>query len=195
MKNKIKAHFAAPFAILILFAACTFDYGESSSSERELPDLVMENVEYIRVRSSDPIARFIAERAERYDRQGIMKLQNFSFEQYGDRGEEVNAIGNAGSASVDIDSGDVLMTRGVRLEVESEDIVIVTNQLEWKDELRLLSSGSEDNVNILRENGTSFTGVGLRADTRRRSFEFSGTVSGLFVHVDAEDAHESTAEP
>jgi hypothetical protein len=91
----------------------------------------MENVEYVRIRSSDPVARFQAERAERYERQGMMKIQNFVFEQYGERGEEVNAYGKAGSASVNIESGDIFMDRGVRIEVESEDIILETNQLEW----------------------------------------------------------------
>jgi LPS export ABC transporter protein LptC len=173
--------------IFLLLVSCTFDYGESSSSERELPDLVMINVEYIRIRAMDPIARFRAERAERYEKQGVMKLQNFTFEQFGDRGNEVNAMGNAGNAAVDINSGDIVMTNGVRLEVESEDIIIETNQLEWKDEPHILLAGSEEEVNIYRENGTHFTGNGLSADARKHTFEFSGSVSGFYIQEDDEE--------
>jgi LPS export ABC transporter protein LptC len=167
--------------------SCTFDYGESSSSERELPDLVMINVDYIRVRSADPIAKFQAERAERYEKQGVMKLENFTFKQYGDRGNEVNAMGGAGNASVDINTGDILMTNGVRLEVESEDIIIETNNLEWKDEPHILSSGDDEEVHILRENGTHFSGIGLSADTRSHTFEFSGSVSGFYIQDEDEE--------
>jgi len=160
---------------------CTFDYGELESSERTMPDLVMENVDYVRVRSSDPVARLLAERVERYERQGFMKLENFSFEQFRERGEEVNAAGAAGFASYTIESGDILMQNGVRLEVESEDIVIETNHLEWKDSPRLLSSGENEEVNIYQQNGTVITGVGLIADVRRRAWEFSNAVSGTYV--------------
>jgi LPS export ABC transporter protein LptC len=153
----------------------------------------MVNVEYIRVRSADPIARFQAELAERYEKQGVMKLSNFTFEQYGDRGNEVNALGSAGNASVEISSGDVLMTDGVRLEVESEDIIIETSQLEWKDEPHVLSTGTEDEVNIFQKNGTHFIGTGLRADARKRSFEFSGNVSGTYIHDDDEDEEQEAA--
>jgi LPS export ABC transporter protein LptC len=170
--------------------SCTFDYGESTSSERELPDLVMVNVEYIRVRSMDPIARVQAERAERYEKQGVMKLENFTFKQYGDKGNEVNAMGGAGNASVDINSGDIFMTNGVRLEVESEDIIIETNKLEWKDESHILSAGTEDEVHILRKNGTHFSGIGLSADARRHTFEFAGSVSGFYIQDEDDEEQE-----
>jgi LPS export ABC transporter protein LptC len=188
MKKKINPVYGIICILTFLITlSCTFDYGEIEPSERELPDLVMVNVEYIRVRSADPIARVQAERAERYEKQGVMKLQNFVFEQYGDKGHEVNAMGSAGNASVDINSGDIMMTDGVRLEVESEDIIIETNQLEWKDEPHTLSTGEEDEVNIYRENGTHFIGTGLTADARRRSYEFLSDVSGSFIQEDDQD--------
>jgi len=181
------------FFTLSLFS-CTFDYGESEASDIELPDLVMENVEYVRVRAADPIARFQAERAERYEKQGKMKLQNLTFEQYGEHGEEVNTFGRAGNASVDIETGDIFMDMGVRIEVESEDIIIETFQLEWKDEERTISSGEEDEVNVYRENGTSFTGIGLRANARTRVWEFLGRAGGTFIHNDEETEEDEVEQ-
>jgi len=187
MKKRINPVYGAVCILIFLITlSCTFDYGETESSEREQPDLIMINVEYIRVRSADPIAKVQAERAERYEKQGIMKLENFIFKQYGEKGSEVNTMGNAGNASVDIISGDIKMTNGVRIEVESEDIIIETNQLEWKDETHIFSSGAEDEVNIYRENGTHFTGTGLTADARRRTFEFISDVSGSYIQEDDE---------
>jgi len=190
---------AVPVSTLILLVvfslwACTFDYGELEPSEREFPDLVMENVEYVRVRSADPIARFLAERAERYENKGLMRLENFSFEQFGgERGEDVNAAGKAGQAAVNINTGDIFMDEGVRLEGDSEDIIIETFQLEWRDENRFLLSGDENEVNILQENGTSFSGIGLFIDVRRRTWEFLGEVNGTFIHDD-DDQEDSEAE-
>jgi LPS export ABC transporter protein LptC len=190
MKKQNLLTFTFYLLTAVCYVSCTFDYGEREHFDDDLPDLVMENVEYVRVRSADPLARFQAERAERFDNLGVMRLQNFSFEQYGERGEEINAQGSAVFASVDIDSGDIFMDLGVRLEVESEDIIIKTNQLEWLDEPRILSTGRDDNVNILRENGTSFTGVNLRVDARQRTWEFAGNVSGIFIHEDEEENEE-----
>jgi LPS export ABC transporter protein LptC len=182
------------FLLLLLLVSCTFDYGESDSTDDGPPDLIMENVEYVRVRSADPQARFTAERAERYEKKNVMKLMNFSFEQYGERGDEINAYGKAGNASVDIETGDIFMDKGVKISVDSEDIIIETNQLEWKDEARILSTGEKDEVNIYQENGTGFTGVGLRADARRRTWEFLGSVSGTYIHDDEEEEAEFIEE-
>lgn len=176
---------------LFVLIGCTFDYGETESSSEEIPDLVMENVDYVRVRSADPIARFQAERAERYEELGEMRLQNFTFEQFGATVEEINAYGEAGYASVDINTSDIFMDKGVKIGVESEDIVIETNQLEWKDEAKTLSTGEENIVNISQSNDTSFIGTGLSADARRRTWEFKGSVSGVYIQDDDEEAEET----
>ena len=178
----------------LLSVACTFDYGERESTDDELPDLIMIDVEYIRVRSADPLAKFSAERAERFDALGVMRLQNFTFDQYGERGEEINTTGSAVFASVDIDTGDIYMDNGVRIEVESEDIIIETTQLEWKDEPKTLSTGAETIVNIYRENGTGFSGTELFVDARKRTWGFSGNVSGIFIHDEDEEETEDDFE-
>ena len=180
----------------LLFFACTFDYGENGESGRETPDLIMTNVVYVRVRSSDPVARVQAERAERFESRGVMVLQNASFEQFGDKGNEIDSFGWAGTATVHIQSGDVFMSNGVRLEVESEDIILETINLSWLDESKNLSSGSDDEVIIFRENGTNFTGIGLNASVRNHSWEFSGNVAGTFISDDEdEEDTEIVREP
>jgi LPS export ABC transporter protein LptC len=150
----------------------------------------MENVEYVRIRSGNPQARFMAQRAERYEERQIMELAKFTFEQFGQYGEEVNAYGQAGTATIEIDSGDIRLGEGVRIEVESEDIIIETKWLQWKDKDRLLSTGENEEVNIFQVSGTSFTGIGFKADARKRSWEFSGGVSGTYIHEDKEEDNE-----
>ena len=175
------------FSFLFLLSSCSFDYNNQEGADKDQPDLVMENVEYVRVRSSDPQARFQAERLERYEERGIIELRNFSFEQFGSRGEEVNAYGRAGSALVEINSGDIRMDNGVRIDVDTEDLAIETRWLEWKDKARTLASGEEDEVSIYQESGTDFTGTGFRADARRRTWEFAGSVSGTYIYDDEEE--------
>jgi len=174
--------------IVILLPACSFDYGSTGGGDKNLPDIIMDNVEYVRVRSLDPQARLQAERVERYEERRVMELRNFSFEQFGNHGGEVNAYGRAGSALFEIDSGDIRMEDGVRLEVDSEDIAIETVRLEWKDKDRTLSGGAGDEVHIYQGNGTSFTGIGFQSNARSRTWSFSDTVSGTYIHDDAEES-------
>ena len=187
MKGKKLHHKYIPLFFFFLFAACSFDYGNQDNGDSGLPDIVMENVEYVRVRSLDPQARFQAERVERYEERRIMELRNFSFEQFGNHGEEINAFGMAGEATIEIDSMDISMRDGVRIEVESEDIAIETSWLEWKDNARTLSGGEFEEVNIYQENGTTFIGIGFMANARQRTWEFTGAVVGTYIHEDDEE--------
>jgi len=122
-----------------------------------------------------------------------MKLRNFSFEQFDGHSGEVNAYGRAGRASYEIDSGDILMDDGVLIEVDSEDVVIETVRLEWKDKERALSGGPNDEVHVYRENGTSFTGIGFQSNARSRTWSFSDSVTGTYIHDD-DDAEEAPRE-
>jgi LPS export ABC transporter protein LptC len=182
------------FPLLAALGGCTFDYGASAVEDTNLPDIIMNDVEYVRVRDADPVVRFQAQRAERYEKRQLMELRDFSFEQFGSHGEEINASGRAGTASVELDSGNIRLGEGVSLSVDSEDITIETERLEWQDKARTLSGEEGGAVNILRENGTSFTGWGFTANTRRRIWEFSGGVAGSYIHDDDEEESPEGAE-
>ena len=183
------------FAIL-LFSACSFDYSAGAESEKKgKADIVMEKIEYVRVRRGDPLVRFQAEYAERWEDRQIMEFRDFSFEQLEDHGETINAEGSAGSAEVQIGSGDITLSGGVRINIESEDIIIRTAGLEWKDKEKLLSGGEQDNVDIQRSDGTSFSGRGFHADMRNRTWNFSGEVKGTYVEKEDGEAEGKREEP
>jgi len=171
----------------LLFAACSFDYGEASDDEKNKPDIVMDNLEYVRVRGGDPLARFKAEHAERWEDRQIMEIRDFFFEQLDNGGQEINAEGRAGTATVQIGSGDISLKGGVRINIESEDIIITTGGLEWKDKDKLLIGAEEDEVFVERPDGTSFTGRGFSADIRRRGWTFLGEVKGTYVEKEDEE--------
>jgi LPS export ABC transporter protein LptC len=160
--------------------ACSFNYDTAPDEDKDQPDIVMRDVEYVRIRGGDPVVRFRAESAERYEDRQTMNLQNLSFEQFEHKGDEINASGSSGDAYVELDSGNIRMSGGVRIEVDSEDITIETAGLEWKDKERQLLAPSDAPVEILRSDGTSFRGIGFSADTRARTWEFSGGVSGAY---------------
>jgi len=178
------------FFIHVFLAACSFDYSSAGDSEKNKPDIVMENIEYVRVRGGDPLVRFQAEYAERWEDRQTMELRNFSFEQMEDSGDTVNADGKAAFAVVQIGSGDISLKGGVRIRVESEDVTIRTFGLEWKDKDKILSGAAGDEVDIERSDGTSFSGRGFFADARNRTWAFSGEVKGTYVEKEDKDEDE-----
>jgi LPS export ABC transporter protein LptC len=196
-KTPVNSLFSAACCLLCgvtLFFACSFNYGETEQDNEDQPDIVMKDVEYVRMRDGYPVVRFSAEEARRFEKKQSMKLDHFRFEQFETRAESVNAVGNAGLASIELDSGNIHMQDGVRIEVESEDLAIATASLEWRDKERHLSTGEADQVAITRSDGTSFTGWGFSADTRRRSWEFKNGVEGAYVDKDEDEEAESPAE-
>lgn len=157
-----------------------------------MPDIVMNDVEYVRVRDGDPKVRFKAELAERYEKRQVMELRNFSFEQFDHHGEEVNASGRAGTAHVELESGNINLRDGVSLGVDSEDVTIETVSLDWKDKEHILAGSPGDEVRIVRGNGTRFYGHGFTADARNRTWEFTGEVGGSYIHDEDEEENADT---
>ncbi|MDR2418173.1 MAG: LPS export ABC transporter periplasmic protein LptC [Treponema sp.] len=179
----------------LLLCACSFDYGEASSGSDELPDIVMEGVEYVRVRNGNPLARFRAESAERYEDRQVMELHNFTFEQFETLGEELNAVGSAGMATVALDTGNVQLREGIRIDVESENITIETERLDWQDKERILTAGEEQRVDMKRSDGTDFSGWGFSANIRDRTWGFSSGIQGAYFWEDEDEDTEAEEAP
>ena len=179
-----------------VFGACSFDYGAAGETDKNKPDIVMDNLEYVRVRGGDPLMRLEANHAERWEDRQTMDLRDFSFEQMQDHGDSVNAEGQAGEAEVQLDSGDISLKGGVTIRVNSEDVTIKTSLLDWKDKDKILSGRENAEVDIKKSDGTSFTGTGFTADARNRTWSFSGAVKGQYVETDKTNGeNQNTVKP
>lgn len=183
MKNLIKK---AALVMIMVFIGCSFDYGAGENPSDNRPDIIMNDVNYVRVRNGDPLVRFSAESAERFEKKQIMNVKDFEFEQFQKHGEETNVQGEVGSAQIEIDTGNIQMENGVRIEVDSDDFSLKTDNLRWEDKTRGVSAKKDDEVIITRSDGTSFSGAGFSANARERSFSFDGGISGVYVQEDEE---------
>ncbi|MDR0409480.1 MAG: LPS export ABC transporter periplasmic protein LptC [Spirochaetaceae bacterium] len=172
--------------------SCTFDYGAAAGGESPYPDITMEDLDYVRVRRGTPLARLQAEVAERYENRRRMELKNYSFEQYNTTNEEVDAIGSGGFASVELDTSNIHMSDGVEIIVDTEDITLETERLDWDDGRKFLKGGDNDPVSVEQPDGTRFTGSGFSADVRARSWLVSYNAAGVYIHEEDEDSGEET---
>jgi LPS export ABC transporter protein LptC len=181
-------------AVLCLFvlleAACSFDYGTSESRVSDSPDIVMEDLDYARVRGGRMIARLRAETAERYETRRRMELKNYSFEQYNTTNAEVDALGSGGVASVELDTSNVHMSSGVEIIVDTEDMILETERLDWDDGKKTLKGGENSPVKVEQSDGTNFTGTGFSADVRSRNWLVASDASGVYVHDDEEEDND-----
>jgi LPS export ABC transporter protein LptC len=183
------------WAVLCLFvlsgAACSFDYGTSETVESDFPDMTMEDLDYARVRGGRIIARLRAETAERYEKRRRMELKNYRFEQYNTTNDEIDALGSGGFASVELDTTNVHMSDGVEIIVDTEDMIIETERLDWDDGKKTLKGGENLPVRVEQSDGTKFTGTGFSADVRSRNWLVASDASGVYVHEDDEDEEDN----
>jgi LPS export ABC transporter protein LptC len=176
------------FPLFVLAAACSFDYSLPPENSSDDPAVIMNDMEYVRMENSRPVVRLRSKEARRYEEKHIMELDDFSFEQYDaapETGGEIPAVnvrGAGSSAKIQTDSGDLVMSGGVSVDVASEDISLFTENISWKDAERLLSAPEE--VTITRQDGTRLSGQNFFADTRRREWRFEGALSGDIVEAD-----------
>ena len=181
-------------AALLVLPSCSFDYSSLSEEEgEETPDLVMEDVEYVRVEKGKPVVRLQARSAERFEKDQRMILEYPRFSQYSGDGT-AGAVGSADSASVDMASGDVVLSGDVRLSIPSEDVLIETGGLYWFDETRSLRGTADGRVLIKRADGSFLSGRGFEADGRSKAWNFLRDISGLMVEEEAA-ADETEAAP
>ena len=180
--------------ICVLFITCSFDYGSSKEGDGSKPDIVMENVEYVRMRGGNLNMRFRAELVERYEERNTMNLRNITFEQFEKQGTEINAMGTASEAMVELETGNARLSGGVRVEVESEDVIMETSGLHWLDDEKQLLGNGDDEVKIFRSDGTMFTGKGFSANIRERTWEFASGAEGSYVDEDNNDDEEEVAD-
>jgi LPS export ABC transporter protein LptC len=184
---------AATLAALagLLLSGCSFDYGSlSEESDSTIPDLVMTDVEYVRVQDGKPVVRLQAAKISRYDKDKRMEVEFPRFAQYAADGSE-GSRGGASSATVDIESGDVVLSGGVVLSVPGEDVHLETDRLDWLDKDRVLAGGDEVPLLVKRGDGSYLSGPGFRVDSRSKRWSFSGAVSGTYVDEADESADES----
>lgn len=168
-------------AVPLSFSACSFDYSAlSEDSPESLPDVVMSDVEYVRVRDGKAVVRLQAESLERYEKDRRMVVKAPRFAQFSSDGTD-GAVGGASSAVIDLSSGDVAMYGGVMLSIPSEEMIIETDELSWKDDDRMLRGAADKPVLVKKADGSYLAGLGFSADARGKSWELDGSVSGTLV--------------
>ncbi|MDR2490224.1 MAG: LPS export ABC transporter periplasmic protein LptC [Spirochaetaceae bacterium] len=168
--------------------SCSFDYETITDEDNSIPDIVLESMEWVRVRGGDPTAKLIAEKGERYEKSHIMELSNYSFEQYNTSSGAVDSVGEGGKARIELESGNIKMNENVIINVDSDDIKLDAEDLEWRDKERALSSGQYTMVHIMQDDGTDFSGAGFSADVRSRTWLFTAGAGGDFYLEDDEES-------
>lgn len=176
----------------LFLASCSFNYSELDEGTNRYPDLIMSDLDYVRVRDGKTVLRFQAESAARFEEEQLMQVRYLNFEQYSSDG--VDAAGQAGKADMELSTGNSRLDGAVTVVVPSEEISIETSALFWDDESNTLYGDKDAPVLVKQSDGSILQGTGFFADVRRRSWSFDSGVSGVFVEEDEEEIPAESPE-
>jgi lipopolysaccharide export system protein LptC len=176
-------HFLVVFILVgtvSLLLSCSFDYSTISESEQEKPDLIMQDVDYVRVSDGKISLHMQADQIKRYESKRLLQVQNIHFEQYAKNSLEPDAIGAAGIAQFWTATSDAAFSEGVQIYITSEKLSIEAKSLQWNNSQKKLLGPLDGQVLLKKSDGSILVGKNFSADGRSRSWQFAGPVSGIY---------------
>ena len=173
-----------------LLAACSFEYSAAGAAPsvllESIPETELTDVTHTIVRDGRVVAEFDAGRVRNFPRAGRAELEEVSYTEYDGNGILVTA-GSAQRAVYYTEREDAELAGAIRLRSQSQEVWLEAESLRWDEERHRLTSGTGETVQILRDDGSQVSGTGLEVDVHRKTFRFSGRVSGTLVTATGEE--------
>ena len=176
-------------ALAALLGGCSFDYGGDSGPEQladEIPETVLTGATHTVVRNGRVAAQIQSRQVENFPGSGRAVLHDVRYVEYDGSGEPA-ATGRADRAVYYTESEDAEVAGAVELRSASQQASLTAEELHWDHSGRLLSTGAEQVVAVIRDDGSRVQGAGFEAELRTKSVQFSGPVSGQLVAETAAD--------
>ena len=189
------ARAAGPGAVLLaaavgaLLAGCSFDYGGAAGPEQladEVPETILTGATHTVVRNGRVVAEISAQQVENFPAAGRAVLSDVRYAEYDADGALVTT-GRADRAVYYTESEDAEVAGAVALRSVSQQASLTAEELHWDHSVRLLSTGPDQVVAVIRDDGSRVQGAGFEAELRAKTIQFSGPVSGRLVAETAAD--------
>lgn len=172
--------------ILLSLASCRLQYGEdieADAFDKQVPDLIIVNTEYLVYRDNVLLLRMKVDRGETYSAKGTRILSGVLFEQF-DRESVVQVRGTADTATQEIQTEKVEFAGNINVFILSEKTTIETDYILWDPDKKTMKGKPELKVKVVRNDGSEIEGYDLFSDLSSRSIELGGGVTGLIRSED-----------
>lgn len=166
-------------AALTLSACSLAGYApQSDENEKEAPTAVFSGYVHTVVERGEKMLELKASRAELYETSKKTVLTGVVFSEFDPDTGELVSLGRADQAIYYTDTKDAEFSGSVRLESKRQDAVLQGEYLRWIDKDKRLEGRLDRTVTISRADGSSVSGAGFEAWSRKRAFSFRGSVEG-----------------
>jgi LPS export ABC transporter protein LptC len=156
------------------------DTDAAPQSPAAIPDTVALGVIHRVNRDGHLSLELRASRAESYNATKTTILSDAHFSEFDDTGAALTA-GTAGTVVYHSDNDDAEISGGVRVRSESEKGVVTARSLTWQNKERRLTAPVQEEVTLVKDDGSLLSGTGFSGDFRSREITFTGPAHGTYV--------------
>lgn len=171
-----------PVLIVIPITGCSLDYSELEMADElreDIPDHTLYRFSNTFVEHGRPVYSISAGKAETYSKRDVVYLWNITFIEY-DRNEEIVTRGKAAEGTLFMDTENAELKGDISFISNRQETEITAQYLFWTKEDRKLHGKEDDEVTIVRADGSYITGKGFSGYTGSLTFSFTNSVRGKY---------------
>ena len=169
-------------------ASCSVNYDNIYDTEGTVPELMLDEAVFKRVKDSKVSSEIQSKRLEEFKDSGTVLAQDIQFESRNDEGD-VNSFGSAGLMKADTKNEVYEFYNGIRIEAPDRGFVIYGDSLRWNGKTEQLTGEKTKPVTI-KKDGVTLSGSGFSASAVSESFSFSSNVGGVYVDEKEDEGKE-----
>lgn len=171
-------------------ASCSVNYDNIYDTEGTVPELMLDEAVFKRVKDGKATSQIQSERLEEFKDGGKVLAQNIQFETKNDDGQ-VNSFGQAGLMKADTNEELYEFFNGIHIEAPERGLVIDGESLRWNGKTEQLTGEKNKSVTI-KKDGVTLSGNGFSASAISESFSFSSNVGGVYIDKKEDDGEENS---
>jgi len=176
-------------------ASCSFDYGAASLGEGmsdQTPNAVLQDFRHCVVEDGSVIFRMNAKQASTFETLKETRLKDVSFAEFDPQTGAALTSGRASDAKFFSATEDAEFSGDIVLYSQRNEVGLSGGYLYWDSKKKTLEGRRDRLISITKDDGSIIKGEGFSADAVRKSFSFSGHVSGTMAVSD--DTSETAEE-
>ena len=175
--------------IFLLLGSCSFDYKEAMVDEEisgGTPNAVIINLDETVVKKGAITYSLQAEKAEAYDKKNLTVFTNIQFTEY-DKKCEIATEGEVEQTNFYSDTENIEFEKSFRIESLQQGYYIEGQSIFWDGKEKVLTSDSDKEITIGKEDGSRITGKKFNSKASNNSFSFESRVEGIYFSEDKEE--------
>lgn len=175
--------------LCVASASCSVNYDNIYETEGTVPELMLDDAVFKRIKDSKVSSEIQSERLEEFKDSGKVLAKNIQFETKNDDGK-VNSFGRAGIMKADTKKEIYEFFGGIHIEAPERGVKIDGESLKWNGKTEQLV-GEKGKTLSIEKDGIILRGQGFSASAISESFNFASSVSGEYR--DEEDEENADA--